>query len=76
MAEMIEYISKLTVTERLQAMELLWNSLAVADYESPAWHEDVLKERERRVAAGEAKFMSLEESKRLLAERFRVRRDS
>ena len=73
MAEMIEYISKLTVPERLQAMELLWNSLAAADYESPGWHEDVLKDRERRVAAGEAEFMSIEESKRLLAERFRVR---
>ena len=73
MAEMIEYISKLTVPERLQVMELLWNSLASADYESPKWHEDVLKDRERRVAAGEAEFMSLEESKRLLAERFRAR---
>ena len=57
MAEMIEYISKLTVPERLQVMELLWKSLASADYESPEWHE----------------FMSLAESKRLLAERFRVR---
>jgi hypothetical protein len=73
MAEMIEYISKLTVPERLQVMELLWNSLASADYESPEWHEEVLKDRERRVAAGEAEFMSLAESKRLLAERFRVR---
>ena len=73
MAEMIAYINKLTVAERLQAMELLWDSLGNADYESPAWHEDVLKERERRVASGEAHFMSLEESKRLLSERFRVR---
>lgn len=73
MAEMIEYINKLTVTERLQAMELLWNSLSAAEYESPAWHEDVLKERERRVAAGECEFMSLEESKRLLSERFGAR---
>ena len=52
MAEMIEYINKLTVTERLQVMELLWNSLCVPQYESPAWHEGVLKERERRVAEG------------------------
>ena len=43
------------------------------EYESPAWHEEVLKEREHRVANGEAGFMSLEESKTLLAERFRAR---
>ena len=73
MAEMIEYINKLTVTERLQAMELLWGALSTDEYESPAWHEDVLKERERRVANGEAEFMSLEESKSLLTERFRAR---
>jgi hypothetical protein len=72
MAEVIEYINKLTVTERLQVMELLWDSLGVPEYESPAWHEDVLKERERRVAEGQAEFMSLAESKRLLAERFRA----
>ena len=66
MAEMIEYINKLTVTERLQVMESLWNSLCVPEYESPAWHEGVLKEREHRVAEGQAEFMSLEESKSLL----------
>ncbi len=73
MAKMIEYINNLTVTERLQAMEFLWGALSTDEYESPAWHEDVLKERERRVANGETGFMSLEDSKRLLTERFRAR---
>ena len=71
MAEVIEYINKLTVTERLQVMELLWNSLGVPEYESPAWHEEILKDRERRVAEGQAEFISIAESKRLLVERFR-----
>ena len=70
MAEVMQYISTLTVSERLQVMEMLWNSLSSADYESPQWHESVLQDREQRVASGQSVFMSLEESKRLLAERF------
>ena len=70
MAEVMHYISKLTVPERLQVMEMLWDSLSSADYESPQWHESVLEDRKRLVASGQAGFMSLEESKRLLAERF------
>ena len=70
MAEVMQYISTLTVSERLQVMEMLWDSLSSADYESPQWHESVLQDREQRVASGQSVFMSLEESKRLLAERF------
>ena len=71
MAEMFEYINKLTVTERVQAMEILWGLMSDAneEYESPDWHADVLAERKRRIASGEASFMSVEESKRCLLER-------
>ena len=71
MAEMIEYITKLTVAERVQAMEILWGLMSDADenYESPDWHADVLDDRKRRIASGEASFMSIEESKRCLSER-------
>jgi hypothetical protein len=72
MAEVMQYISKLTVPERLQVMEMLWDSLSSADYESPQWHENILRDREQRAASGQSVFMSLEESKRLLAERFRA----
>ena len=69
MAEVMQYISTLTVSERLQVMEMLWDSLSSADYESPQWHENILQDREQRVASGQSGFMSLEESKRLLAAR-------
>ncbi|MBE6397064.1 MAG: acyl-protein synthetase [Lentisphaerae bacterium] len=61
----------MTATEKVQAMELLWDALTAAGngYESPEWHAAVLEERERRIASGEASFMSMEESKRCLAER-------
>jgi len=51
------------VTERLQAMDQLWDSLTRADDEipSPDWHEDVLADRKARAHSGEAKFLTLAE---------------
>ncbi len=60
-------ISKMTVLERIQTMEQLWDSL-LHDQEclpSPAWHKDVLSERGRRIESGEAKFLSLDDLKKL-----------
>jgi hypothetical protein len=44
--------------DKLRAMEALWTDLSQDDakVESPAWHLDALKETERLVAAGQAKF--------------------
>jgi hypothetical protein len=59
----------LTRTEKLQAMEALWEDLssdAVA-LQSPAWHEDELRAAESAVASGDARFVSLDDAKRLLA---------
>lgn len=33
------------------------------DPDSPSWHEDVLRERDEQVAAGEAEFIDWEEAK-------------
>ncbi len=54
-------IKKMSTVERLQAMEALWDALLHEDseMESPAWHENVLKERKRRISDGEAEFLSL-----------------
>ncbi len=55
----------MTVEEKLQAMEALWEDLSrnAELFESPAWHEEVLIERERQVATGEASFMEWEQAK-------------
>ena len=55
----------MTREEKLQAMEALWNDLSrdPETLESPAWHEDVLRERDEQVAAGEAEFVDWEEAK-------------
>jgi hypothetical protein len=58
-------LKDMTVAEKLQIMEELWEDLTRnADaFESPAWHEDVLKEREAKIASGEGKFIDWETAK-------------
>ena len=64
MIEMAQ-ISRMSVTERLQAMEQLWDALChdTKEMSSPDWHQTVLADRKARVASGEAKFLTLEQLK-------------
>jgi len=61
-------ISEMTTVEKLQAMEELWTELTQnADaYDSPAWHGEVLRERDKRVAEGRETHMNWEDAKREL----------
>ena len=61
-------LDKMTVAEKLRAMEMLWADLSrnEAQIESPAWHGDVLRDREAHIKSGEAKFMDWETSKKRL----------
>ena len=54
-------IDKMSVVERLQAMEQLWDALARdgENLESPEWHQAVLAERKLRAERGDAKFLTL-----------------
>jgi putative addiction module component (TIGR02574 family) len=54
-------IDKMTVAERLQVMEQLWDALAreAGDVASPEWHREVLADRKARAERGEAKFLTL-----------------
>ena len=56
---------EMTVSEKLQLMEALWENLSRnADaLESPEWHREVLEDRERRIASGEARFSDWEQAK-------------
>lgn len=55
-------IKKMSRIERIQAMELLWDSLMneASEVESPGWHRDVLEERKRKIQSGKAEFISFE----------------
>ena len=63
----ISDIREMTVVERIQAMEMLWDSLCGegAELASPDCHEGVLEERRRSQDTGEATFMTLQEIKRM-----------
>ncbi|MFE8032649.1 addiction module protein [Thiohalocapsa marina] len=58
-------LDKMSVEEKLQTIELLWDSLAGNEdsVPSPDWHREVLEERTRQIESGEAGFISLEELK-------------
>jgi hypothetical protein len=58
-------IKKMSKTERLQAMEALWDSFLYEDGEvdTPEWHGSILEARKNKIAKGEAKFISLSELK-------------
>ncbi len=61
----IAEISKMSLQERLQTMEALWDSLTheYVEMKSPEWHEDILLERKEKIKNGKASFMSLDELK-------------
>jgi len=56
-------IERMSVAERLQAMEQLWDALRRDDDEiaSPEWHQDILEARKARAQRGEAKFLTLDQ---------------
>jgi hypothetical protein len=61
-------IEKMTLPERLEAMEMLWESLSrdASAVASPSWHGDVLADRLEKISRGEGVFLSLDEVKRRL----------
>lgn len=64
-------IEKMTLEEKLRTMEALWADLSrkEQDIQSPPWHEQLLKERDKRVQSGQEKFESWEDAKRELRDR-------
>jgi putative addiction module component (TIGR02574 family) len=63
-------LNEMTVAEKLQAIEILWDDLArnPEDIPSPPWHEDVLVAREQQIKEGRAKFLSWDEFRRSIQE--------
>ncbi len=59
-------LSKLSVAQKLDLMEALWADLTREEktVKSPAWHENVLKDREEAFAAGKATASDWEQAKK------------
>ena len=61
-------IGRLSHTDKLRAMEELWDDLSRSqdEYPSPAWHGDVLRDREKALKSGQDEFVPWEEAKAIL----------
>lgn len=59
-------LDKLTNEEKIQIMEAVWEDLCknVENFKSPAWHQDILKDREQRVNSGESQFKDWDQAKK------------
>ena len=68
-------IAQMSREEKLQTMEALWADLSKDDasIESPAWHEEVLKETSARIASGKEQITDWTTAKRELRKRFECR---
>ena len=58
-------LSEMSLPEKLRMMEALWEDLSKNSdaLSSPAWHETVLREREKRMEKGEAQFVDWDKAK-------------
>ena len=66
-----EQIYRMSFTERMEAMELLWESFSKEgiDYPSPDWHGTVLAERSAIIDSEKATWLSLDELQARLTDR-------
>jgi hypothetical protein len=66
-------LEQMTTAEKLQVMEALWADLSrnEQEIESPAWHQQVLRERDERVRSGQESFIDWETAKQQLRDRLK-----
>lgn len=64
-------LKQMTVREKIQLMEALWDDLCGAEETIPVadWHRALLDERQRQVAGGEAKFIDWDAAKERITKR-------
>ena len=64
-------IDQLSLEEKLQIMEALWEDLRTRAGEMPVpqWHKDILDRREQMIETGEAKFEDWDSAKKRIADR-------
>jgi hypothetical protein len=67
-----ETVQRMSRSEKLKLMELLWNELSRPDeeFQSPAWHGQELAVTEQRLAEGKEQVLNWERAKRELRQRF------
>ena len=63
----IDEIKKLDAKDRIILINEIWETLISEKNEilSPSWHKDLLNERKEKIESNKAKFISLEELKKI-----------
>ena len=66
-------LERMSITEKLQAIEDIWSDLARVseNVPSPAWHVDALRAKEERIANGTSRFMEISEAKQAVREQIK-----
>ena len=61
----IPHLSQFTIAQKLNLMKAIWDDLTIDEkiLESPAWHEDILTDRKKALAAGKISISDWEEAK-------------
>ena len=61
-------LKKLSTPEKFRLMDALWQDLMYnnAEIASPAWHGDILRERERMIATGDEAYVDWKTAKQKL----------
>jgi hypothetical protein len=64
-------LDRMSTAEKLRAIEEIWADLSrdEARLESPAWHQQVLRERDAQVEAGAESYVDWEKAKAELRQR-------
>ncbi len=64
-------LERMSTTEKLQVIEYIWSDLTSVseNIPTPAWHADVLRAREERIAKSTSRFMEISEAKQAVQER-------
>ena len=59
-------LAKLTLAQKLDLIETLWADISKDEkaLESPPWHEDVLRDRQKALEAGKASVRDWDEAKK------------
>jgi len=58
-------VKRMPLNQKLRIMEMIWDDLSSNEdsVDSPAWHKDILQEREKGLETGEMTASSWEEAK-------------
>ena len=66
-------LDKMTISEKLRALEEIWDDLCrgAEEIPSPAWHADVLRAREKRIKKQSAPFTDWADAKSEIRNRVR-----